>query len=76
MFQFQLSAANTIGIPAGQPQSFRHVRLLDRAAIFGYKEANDFEDCPRTGRPSREGGGRCEEPTRELHTTVDRKGIE
>jgi hypothetical protein len=44
--------------------------------MFGYAEDYDFQDGPRESRPSREGGSSCEEPTRQLHTSVDGKGIE
>jgi hypothetical protein len=46
VIKFQLPAADTVGVPAGQPQSFFRVGRLGNAAILSYKKDNGFEDSP------------------------------
>jgi hypothetical protein len=54
------------------PRSF----LIGPAAIFGQEEDNGFQDSPRTGRPCRQGGHRCEEPMGQLHTCLEGEVVE
>jgi hypothetical protein len=42
LIQFQLSAANPVGIPVSQSEGFSPFALLGRAVIFSYKEDNRF----------------------------------
>jgi hypothetical protein len=67
MFEFKLPAANTISIPAGQPQNFATFVILGRASVLSYEEDNDFEDETRGSHPRREDGWSCEEPMLPLH---------
>ena len=60
---------DTVSIPAGQPQGCSSHRL-GRAAIFGFKEDDDFEHNPRASWPGREGWDGCEEPASEHQTRV------
>jgi hypothetical protein len=60
------------------PSEFQQVKrrafatfvLLDHAAIFGYKEDNDFQDGPRASRHKREGECSCKELKSVFHTIV------
>ena len=63
VIQSQVTAADTVGIPAGLPQDFRPCRPSKRVAMLRYKEDNIFEDSPRARWPRREGRDGCESPS-------------
>jgi hypothetical protein len=64
--------------PFAFQQSRRRVLpvLLGRAAIFGHKDNDGFEDIPRADYPHGEGGDGGEESTSQFHTCLDGKLIE
>jgi len=57
-------------------RALHHSVLLRRAAIFGYEEDDGLEDSARASCPCGEGRDGREEPTSQLHTSVERKVIE
>jgi hypothetical protein len=70
MLQFKLPAAHSMFQQARRRSLARSI-LLGRAAIFGHKENNGLQDCPRTDCPSGERREGREKPTSQLHTRRD-----
>jgi hypothetical protein len=68
ILQFNLPAAHSARIRAGEAQALYRNILLGRAAIFGHEENNGLQESPRAGCPCKEGGDGRETPTSELHT--------
>jgi len=68
----------------GTPSAFQQARrralhrsvLLGRSAIFGYEQDDGLEDSARASCPCGEGKDGHEEPTSQLHTSMERKMIE
>jgi hypothetical protein len=75
LFQFQLPAANTVGVAACQPHGFTGA-LLGRAAMLSQEKNNGLEDGSGASVPCREGSGRGEQTACQLYAGRCRKVVE
>jgi len=76
MLQFKLPATHSVRVPGSEVQGFSPLRLLQRAAIFCYKEDNVLQDSTLADCTSWEGADGREEPANQLLTCLERKVIE